>query len=613
MIVPLKHILLLCVEADREQTLERLRELGVMHLNLAAADSDPCRHAQARLTSALCARKILADAHAGKPVMPTTIGPHKVHGHEMTVAALLQARLPIIAGGAATQIDAIHHLDELRQALVNEAERLDRDIALYMPFGDFDAALLARLAAQGVPVQLFRVPVNTAFVKTEGVLIEAFGADDDFTYCVMIGKGDTPKTCERLAPPEVPASVLQVCYAQALEKVAQVTAQLKQASVDTADLMRETVRLTDEHDFATAAETMRSHGAVAWITGWLPADLIGALRETAAKHAWGLLLRDPGPADLPPTLLRPPRLFRPMLALFDALGITPAYNEADVSVPFFCFFSIFFAMLVGDGGYGALVFLLTLYVRRKHPKAPRSSFVLLYSFALATIAWGTLCNSWFGTHPKFADNVVSLWLNHPVNGINNTMLVCFTLGVVHLSIARIWSAISTYPDSKCLAQLGWAGVIWFMYCMACMVVGIFPTPHVMYYVFGVALFLIFFFTLKKDELKEHGVELAIMPLNIVSCLGDVISYVRLFAVGLAGVKLAENFNAMAIDLNLPLWLKIIPMVLILLIGHGLNLAMASLSILVHAVRLNTLEFSNHKGISWSGFAFKPFKRKAEVT
>jgi V/A-type H+-transporting ATPase subunit I len=325
------------------------------------------------------------------------------------------------------------------------------------------------------------------------------------------------------------------------------------------------------------------------------------------------LLRDPEPADLPPTLLRPPRLFRPMLALFEALGISPAYNEADVSVPFFCFFSIFFAMLVGDGGYGTLVFLLTLYVRRKHPKAPRSSFVLLYSFALATVAWGALCNSWFGTHPKFADNVVSLWLNHPEKGINNTMLVCFTLGVIHLSIARIWSAISTFPDSKFLAQVGWVGVIGFMYCMACMVVGIFPTPHFMYYVFGVALVLIFFFTLKKDELKGHGVELAIMPLNIVSCLGDVISYVRLFAVGLAGVKLAENFNAMAINLNLPLWLKIIPMVLILLIGHGLNLAMASLSILVHAVRLNTLEFSNHKGISWSGFAFKPFKRKADVT
>jgi V/A-type H+-transporting ATPase subunit I len=65
---------------------------------------------------------------------------------------------------------------------------------------------------------------------------------------------------------------------------------------------------------------------------------------------------------------------------------------------------------------------------------------------------------------------------------------------------------------------------------------------------------------------------------------------------------------MAINLGLPLWAKIVPMILILLVGHGLNFAMAGLSILVHAVRLNTLEFSNHKGITWAGYAFKPFKR-----
>ena len=75
------------------------------------------------------------------------------------------------------------------------------------------------------------------------------------------------------------------------------------------------------------------------------------------------------------------------------------------------------------------------------------------------------------------------------------------------------------------------------------------------------------------------------------------------------MKVAQNFNEMAIGLNLPLWLKVVPMLAILLIGHGLNFAMAGLSILVHAVRLNTLEFSNHKGISWAGYAFRPFRRE----
>jgi V/A-type H+-transporting ATPase subunit I len=103
----------------------------------------------------------------------------------------------------------------------------------------------------------------------------------------------------------------------------------------------------------------------------------------------------------------------------------------------------------------------------------------------------------------------------------------------------------------------------------------------------------------------------------MSALGDIISYVRLFAVGLASVKVAENFNSMAIGLVSGAdewWLKAIfsiLMVLILILGHALNLVMAGLSILVHAVRLNTLEFSNHKGISWAGYAFKPFRKTKE--
>ena len=100
----------------------------------------------------------------------------------------------------------------------------------------------------------------------------------------------------------------------------------------------------------------------------------------------------------------------------------------------------------------------------------------------------------------------------------------------------------------------------------------------------------------------------------MSALGDIISYVRLFAVGLASVKVAENFNGMATGLVAgegSLWAKAllsVAMVAILLIGHALNIAMAGLSVLVHAVRLNTLEFSNHKGVSWSGYAFSPFRK-----
>lgn len=608
MIVPMKHLTLLCVAGERESTLATLRELGCAHLNLTPTDSEAFRHAQARLETVRHADKVLADALADKPVLPTTVGPHKTHGHELSADALLNAPLPALSGTAEEKARAVLQLADMRQALVNEAERLDRDIALYLPFGDFDVSLPARLAGQGLRVQLFRDPTDTTFIEADGVLIQEFGADDKFTYGVMIGPGELPEGCEALVPPEAPVSVLRERLAKALERAAHIADRLKKNAGIAAELKAETVRLADESAFAVAADAMRAEGAVAWITGWLPAEAADTLRETAAEHHWGVLLRDPEPGELPPTLLRPPRLFRPVLTLFSALGISPAYNEADVSVIFFCFFSIFFAMLVGDGGYGALILALTLWARRKLPAAPRAPFTLLTFFSVATIVWGVLSNTWFGLHPRFIDNPASLWLNHPEKGLNNTMLVCFTLGVAHLSLARAWNAVTLFPDTKFLAQTGWVGVVWFMYFMTCQVIGIFPAPQAVYYVFGVSLVLIFLFSLKKEELKTNGIELGMMPLTIVGCLGDIISYVRLFAVGLASVKVAENFNEMAANLPLPLWARIIPMVAILLVGHGLNFLMAGLSVLVHAVRLNTLEFSNHKGVTWSGFGFKPFSR-----
>jgi V/A-type H+-transporting ATPase subunit I len=198
------------------------------------------------------------------------------------------------------------------------------------------------------------------------------------------------------------------------------------------------------------------------------------------------------------------------------------------------------------------------------------------------------------------------------------MLLCFTIGVSHLMLARIWNGICKINDTTAIAEFGWAGILLFMYFVTNSIVGIFSSiPQVMFYVFGFSLIAVFAFTVKPSELKSRGAELGMLPLNIMSALGDIISYVRLFAVGLASVKVAENFNSMAIGLVSGAdewWLKAIfsiLMVLILILGHALNLVMAGLSILVHAVRLNTLEFSNHKGISWAGYAFKPFRKTKE--
>jgi V/A-type H+-transporting ATPase subunit I len=613
MIVPLKHLTLFCVAETRKETLDLLREIGLVHLNLEVTDSDTFREEQSKLEAVQRALQILAAARADKPVSPVLSAPHRVPGHVQKVATLLTQKLPVMSGSAEERVAAIAHLADIRQELVNEVSRLERELERYTPFGVFDVTQPVRLAQCGTAITLFRAPLLHRLQAPEGALIETLATDTKHVYGVLIGPGRLIEPCEVFDLPEAGLDILEERRNQSLARIAIINDRLKRSAAETAVLDQHALYLADRSVFATAADTMKAHGAVLWITGWLPAEQEPLLRETAAEHAWGLLLREPAAGETVPTLLRPPRLVRPMLALFRALGITPAYHEADVSLPFFCFFGIFFAMLVGDGGYGALILLLTLYARKKFPRAPRSPFILLAVFSVATIVWGALSNTWFGFHPDILGNAVSRWLSQPGGkGDGHMMLLCFTLGVVHLSIARIWNAVTLFPDRKFLAQLGWLGVIWFMYFLAGSVVGVLTMPEPMKVVFGVSVALIALFMLRKDELKTQGADLGMLPLNIISCLGDIISYVRLFAVGLAGVKVAENFNAMALGLDLPMIVKIPCLILILLLGHALNFAMAGLSVLVHAVRLNTLEFSNHKGITWAGFAFKPFKRNVET-
>lgn len=559
MIVKMRHLDLVCVASEKEATLERLRGLGAVHLDLRSASGAAVAAAKGEAADAEKAVRIILKARDGiNRKEGLEVRPHPV--------------------------EEILALDADREHLKSEADELSRLVAQYEPYGDFDPALARKIMEAGVDLS---------------------------------GVAALP---EKL--PEIRLSEMRARLEKCRTRIAATTARI--AGCDENAVLRRYPALADKIAFESAKELMAESGAVAYVSGWVPEDRCGAVSGAAHECGWGLLMREPAEGETPPTLIEPPKLFKPVKALFDGLGIAPAYTESDVSVPFMCYFSLFFAMLVGDGGYGLLIFALTMLGWRRYRKGGGSAtasgavmkswLVLMTVFSLATIGWGLLSNTWFGAGlPWLADWPTVKWLADP--SYQNMMLLCFTIGASHLMLARIWTGVSMINDITCLSQFGWAGVLLFMYIMTNAIIGIFPgVPTWAYVVFGVSLVLVFGFTLKKGEFKTRGIEIGMLPLNIMSALGDIISYVRLFAVGLASVKVAENFNGMALDIfnaSGSLWLKPLlaaGMLFVLLVGHGLNFAMAGLSILVHAVRLNTLEFSNHKGVSWAGYAFKPFSR-----
>ena len=554
MIVRMRHLDLVCVSSEKERTLERLRQLGVVHLDLASASGAEVASAKGEIADAERAVRLIQKS--------------RTKGAE--------------PGDRERDVGEVLAIEKDRETLVAEKERLEREIRVYEPYGDFDPQLAAALMAKGV---------DLASVA------------------------------------ELPARLPAMRLGKMREKLSRVENRI---AIDTAKLsdcdenfiLKRFDSLKDRIAFAEAKELLSDHGAVSVISGWLPATRESAfldevrhvkadLFERAHSLGWGVYLRDAAEGEIPPTLIEPPRLFRSVRVLFEGLGVAPAYTETDVSVPFMCYFSLFFAMLVGDGAYGAIFLAATLALRKK---LPRSWFTLLAVFSAATIGWGVLSNTWFGAQLPFLSSLpTAVWLADP--SYNHMMLLCFTIGVSHLMLARIWNGVCRLPDTTAIAEFGWAGVLLMMSLVTNSIVGIFPSfPGWGIGLGAVSVACVFLFSVKPSELKTRGAELGMLPLNIMSALGDIISYVRLFAVGLASVKVAENFNQMAIGLvdGAESWwvkaLMTLAMVAILVFGHVLNLMMAGLSILVHAVRLNTLEFSNHKGITWSGYAFNPFRK-----
>lgn len=543
MIVKMLHLDLLCVASESNSTLEALRQLGAVHLDLSSAQG----------SEVSLAKGDAADA-------------------EKAVRFILKARAKGENGAVQRSVADVLAIQKSLEEKNDSLEDLNREIAKYEPYGDFDPELAKKLIERGI----------------------------DLASVAELPEVLPPK---RLSEMKSDALNLKLAINDDIAKLAES---------DEKAIISLFPELSERIAFAAAKELMLENGAISVISGWIPARNLNELKNAASNEGWGLLTREAIEGETPPTLVEPPKFFKPMKALFDGLGIAPAYTESDVSVPFMCYFSLFFAMLVGDGAYGSIFLLGTLAMRKK---LPRSWFILLTVFSASTVVWGVLSNTWFGAQiPALASLPTVKWLADP--SYHNMMLLCFTIGVSHLMLARLWNGVCRLPDSTAIAEFGWAGILLFMYLVTNSIVGIFSTiPQWGFYVFYASLASVFLFSVKPSELKTRGAELGMLPLNIMSALGDIISYVRLFAVGLASVKVAENFNSMATGLVAgadEIWIKAlmaIAMVAILVIGHALNLAMAGLSILVHAVRLNTLEFSNHKGVSWSGVAYNPFKRK----
>jgi V/A-type H+-transporting ATPase subunit I len=188
--------------------------------------------------------------------------------------------------------------------------------------------------------------------------------------------------------------------------------------------------------------------------------------------------------------------------------------------------------------------------------------------------------------------------------------LCFLLGAIHLSIAHIWQFLLKLPSVRAFSDLGWILMIWAGLLLANSLIlnKTFPEFGNWFWMAGTC-FIVLFTNPRKNPLKWLGGGIGDFLLHVVSSFTDVVSYIRLFAVGVASLAVADAFNAMAFSLAQSGLIFKFLSALVLLFGHALNILLCTLGIMVHGVRLNVLEFSSHLNLGWSGFEYIPFGGK----
>ncbi len=337
---------------------------------------------------------------------------------------------------------------------------------------------------------------------------------------------------------------------------------------------------------------------------------------------------EPEATDNPPTLLKMNKISRLIKPVFDFLGTVPGYREYDISQYFLVFFALFVAMIVGDAGYGSIFLLITFLAHRKSAKrgATLSLVIkLFYLLSICTIGWGTITGNWFGavqiaalpllkslTIPQLA-TFPELFPDLTVNPQQKVMLVCFVVAVTQLGLANIMNFINNLPQVKALGNLGWFGVLVGVFLVVLRLVLGLPLPSFTVPLIGCSILVIIVFMRQGKGINfVKGAILGLGDvfttfLNVISSFSNIISYIRLFAVGMATVAIATSFNQIAIPM-----LKGFAFpagILVLIVGHGLNIVMSILSVVVHGIRLNVLEFSSQLGMEWSGYNYEPFREK----
>lgn len=605
MIVPMKKVFLLLLNSDKNDALKRLKNIGVVHLEEINGFGDKLNNLQSEKDMVNRSLVILPETKKKN---------NKIYGKEETIEITKR----IIS------LNDDHKL--LSDGILNVNKEIDR-IKIW---GDFNPEDIKVLKDNGVNLKLFELKKSELKELPDNISRFSIAKIRSVGYYVIIS--ESFDEMDQFEEVKIPEYGLEDLYGQleikkvSKDKITKELETLSDAKVSLEKLLKD---YNDEIEFENIYSGLSVDGTIAYLQGFMPADKSDLMKEEAKSNSWAVMFQEPSEEDHVPTLIQNSKFVRIIQPVFDFLGTIPGYREKDISFFFLIFFSIFFAMIIGDGGYGAIFLAISIYVGSKIKKKTGvipDAIKLLAEMSVLTIIWGAITGTWFGSVGISKVPILNMLIIDKIasfSEVPNAQYIkhlTFIIGTVHLSIAHIWNFISMLkkkPMIKAFSQLGWLSMVLGLYFLVLNFVlsaEQFPMPIVAVYMILGGLAAVVIFTEQEGNFFKGLLKgfAGLMPtfLDSISAFSDVISYIRLFAVGLATVAVASSFNSMAAGLGTGV-VGIIGSILILGFGHALNLAMAALSVVVHGVRLNVLEFSGHLGMEWTGEKYTPFKNRKD--
>ena len=642
MIVPMKKVSILVMDKEREASLERLRELGVIHLEKKAATSLALTELTNRHSHLETARGVLIAFPANKKSPPP---------------------LPEYEGDLA---DYIISLSERRKRLQDSIHTHQQEINRYAGWGEFDPKDIAYLADKGVDIYLYEMPLDS-YMENVGdipVVVLSTYIDNKDTYVRLAAFGLIPEE-KAWAMPEAPLSVNIEMVERYKADVAQIEQDLAALSLLMKKLEAERDAVQADIEFETARAGMElidekksdaeTDLSVSWISGFIPAPEMPVLEQATKDNGWAFCAVDPAEEDAVPTKLENGKFVSLIYPVMGFLDVTPGYRERDISTYFLIFLTLFFGMIFGDAAYGAILLIVSIVFITKTAKTgvpPFFKFLLLMS--ASNFIWGLLSGSWFGIDiakiPQILQNVSlplitivshdpgwissynanNFWINSglvaPQISIEamsqaietNLKLFCFTIALVHLCLAHIICFISEFKAKtpRCLSEIGRLCMLFAMYNVVLSMVvynaGFERIESWHLNMLAVGFVLVFIFNHYQGSVIKSVVssfsDIISLFLAVTGAFSDITSYIRLWAVALAGASIAVTLNGLAEPMLSNIFLLVFGVVFFAC-GHIFNIVLCAMSFLVHGIRLNTLEFSSHLGLEWTGFPFKPFAKR----